>query len=584
MTGPEAITDDHGLLSDASIEALELQHQPFNGAPIGGELFEDDITRETVANINKALYDNDDVLLVLGPPGSGRSTLLRQLASNNGSRIACFSVKGTPRFDTAHLFGSILQAFKAPIPSDLKDALDALIPSLQGTFERYNRLSTIVLDDADQVPVDELKKLVSSVLYLNGHEEPLLKILLSSTPDFDQRLPDTLPVGAEIKYATLPIEPFDSERTKSYLEFRLNQAGYFDELPFTHQDVQSILQESDAYPLGINEAAALNLNAQYDQLPESMLPPELVETRSSGTPVKMLLGGLACLMIVAGLFMFTRTEGERSPAARASGEYRTVETVDVNPDTSASAPVLELVDEPAANVVANQAVANQAQNQAADQTSEQGDSAEPDQSDANAAEAEAAAAAERAAQEAADEAIRQAQATAAAEAAAEAAAAAANTASDAANAPANSNTAAGNNQSTNSDDELLADAQSVEEPASSSDTPAEAESTAAPAATAVLESPTWILVQDPGRFTVQMSASTDRESIENFVRRNELPAPNSIFSFNRNGATWYALVHGLYEDIGEARVALRALPEGALRNQPWIRRVGQVQDSLKDQN
>jgi len=91
-------------------------------------------------------------------------------------------------------------------------------------------------------------------------------------------------------------------------------------------------------------------------------------------------------------------------------------------------------------------------------------------------------------------------------------------------------------------------------------------------------------VQDPKRFTVQMSASTDRASVESFLIRNDLPAPNSIFSFNRNGATWFALVHGLYDDIDSARTALRQMPETALRNQPWIRRIGQVQTALKEQN
>jgi len=81
-----------------------------------------------------------------------------------------------------------------------------------------------------------------------------------------------------------------------------------------------------------------------------------------------------------------------------------------------------------------------------------------------------------------------------------------------------------------------------------------------------------------------MSASTDRDSVENFMTRNNLPGPNSIFSFNRSGVTWYALVHGLFNTLPEAQTALRALPEGALRNQPWIRRIGQVQTSLKDQN
>ncbi len=603
MTGSEALLDNQGLLSHASMEALALEHQPFAAATAGGELFEDDATRALIADINSALYGNDDVLLILGTPGSGRSTLLRQLAANSQSRIACFSVKGTARFDTAHLFGSILDAFKTPVPTDLKDALDALVPNLHGTFERYNRLSTIVLDDADQVPVDELTKLLSSVLYLNGQEEPLLRVLLSGSAEFEDRLPDALPEGAEIRYASLVIEPLDFERTENYLEFRLNQAGYFEEFPFTDSDTQSIIDASGGFPGTINVAAALNLNEQNGSVHESLLPPELVEKRRSGKAIKMLLGGMACLMIVAGLFMFTQSEGERSPAAQAGNEYRTVETVAVTPASSQpqAAAELQLVDEAdnsATQLASGTAITtppstdastastdtstasgsgtgNSASNTAANATG----TAESGTRTASAA-VPAAVQAPASALEAdsSDEGTAAAPATASASEATNTAAAAPSTEtaseSNSATELASAATTATSTSAAapNSDEDLLAD------------TTNSSPNTATAGVTGVLESPNWILVQDASAFTVQMSASTDRASVESFFTRNELPGPSSIFSFNRNGATWYALVYGLFEDVPAAREALRALPEGALRNQPWIRRVGQVQSALKEQN
>ncbi len=601
MTGSEALLDNQGLLSHASMEALALEHQPFAAATAGGELFEDDATRALIADINSALYGNDDVLLILGTPGSGRSTLLRQLAANSQSRIACFSVKGTARFDTAHLFGSILDAFKTPVPTDLKDALDALVPNLHGTFERYNRLSTIVLDDADQVPVDELTKLLSSVLYLNGQEEPLLRVLLSGSAEFEDRLPDALPEGAEIRYASLVIEPLDFERTENYLEFRLNQAGYFEEFPFTDSDTQSIIDASGGFPGTINVAAALNLNEQNGSVHESLLPPELVEKRRSGKAIKMLLGGMACLMIVAGLFMFTQSEGERSPAAQAGNEYRTVETVAVTPASSQpqAAAELQLVDEadnsttqlasgtaittpPSTDAstastdtstASGSGTGNSASNTAANATG-------TTQSDSGTAPAVAPAVAPAPASASEPEAESLDEGTATASATASATTSATTpsfeTASESNSATELASAANGANSTPaaapNSDEDLLAD--------TSNSSP----NTAVAGVTGVLESPNWILVQDASAFTVQMSASTDRASVESFFTRNELPGPSSIFSFNRNGATWYALVYGLFEDVPAAREALRALPEGALRNQPWIRRVGQVQSALKEQN
>jgi|GEM_PF-611013 len=99
-----------------------------------------------------------------------------------------------------------------------------------------------------------------------------------------------------------------------------------------------------------------------------------------------------------------------------------------------------------------------------------------------------------------------------------------------------------------------------------------------------LESPNWILVQTPGQWTVQMSASTDRESVEQFLERSDLPAPNSIYQFERNGRTWFALVHGLFPSIPAARAAIEQMSAEATSNQPWIRAVDRIQAALRESN
>ena len=55
------------------------------------------------------------------------------------------------------------------------------------------------------------------------------------------------------------------------------------------------------------------------------------------------------------------------------------------------------------------------------------------------------------------------------------------------------------------------------------------------------------------------------------------------FLYPRDGTTWYALVHGLYPSIEEARLAIERMPESAQRNQPWIRAIGRIQNALKEQ-
>ncbi len=96
-----------------------------------------------------------------------------------------------------------------------------------------------------------------------------------------------------------------------------------------------------------------------------------------------------------------------------------------------------------------------------------------------------------------------------------------------------------------------------------------------------LESPNWVLLQEADQFTVQMSASTDRADITRFLRAAELEKPISIYSFKRGETTWYALVQGLYPNLGEARTAIKGMNKAAVKNQPWIRKIGSIQDSVK---
>ena len=115
----EVDNDNSALLSDATLSALQLQHQPFTSQlrhafaqsddGNDGEKaapFRDEITEEQLSDIKQALITGDDLLLILGPEGAGKSALLQQLNENSGLRIQCFSVKGSDRFSTCLLYTS----------------------------------------------------------------------------------------------------------------------------------------------------------------------------------------------------------------------------------------------------------------------------------------------------------------------------------------------------------------------------------------------------------------------------------------------------------------------------------------------
>ncbi len=655
MPAQDVLDQDHsGLLSDATLTALQLHHQPFTSqvrdvaahSDEAGQLppyFSDTITEEQLADIKQALITGDDLLLILGESGSGKSTLLEQLSANSGLRIQCFAVNGSQRFSTQNLFAGMLEAFKHKPPQKLKDILDELIPYLQSMVGR-NTLSAIVLDDAHLAGKSELTQLLSAMLYVNSQDETLIRIALAAPGDFEDMIPDLLPDGADLPYSILSIEGFTPPRAAAYLDHRLQLAGFDQEFPFTERDMASLVDHSDGKPSELHALTADVLNEKYGRIEEPM-PQELIGLQGPGffqTRIgKLVLGGVATVLIVGGLLMFMPQNGDlvddtvddqiatAEPAITVSNTP-TVELIDPTPtvpsdDTTEQDSVASNGAEPvsdATELATSSAASDAAQNGNSETDSAQSgtsqDTETTDRTTALTADAEAQAQAETDAQANVETvtvapSVNDVQIETASENAAAVASDALDDAATTAQTQVEESRTELEQAAIESVQEAPAELVNDPEPNTSSDTTTASSASdntageSAPAEqndssdtqvalantvndlraedelTALLESPSWILVQDESQYTIQMSASRDLASVRNFLRRSSLPGPNSIFSFERDGDIWYALVHGVFPTLTDARRAVEQMPEAAQRDQPWIRSVGRVKAILREQ-
>ena len=634
MSSQDALDiDQTGLLSDATLSALQINQQPFaeqqRESAADAALFADEITSEQLADIKQALITGDDLLLIMGEQGAGKTTLLKQLGMNSGLRIQCFAVKGSSRFSTMNLFAGMLEAFKRKPPETLKQILDELIPCLQTMVSR-NTLSAIVLDDAHHVNETELTQLLSGMLYVNSQDETLMRVALAAPSEFEDRIPDLLPEGADLPYSSLTIDGLSPNRAAAYIGFKLEQAGFSGEFPFTDRDLAALVDESAGLPASLHTATANELNRRHGLIEDS-LPAELQQEPADSLLHsrfgKIALGSLATLLIVAGLAMFLNpdsdpddnryrvanqdsqpgddadktlrllenepvevkpravtevtigdetasksgdiaiadsqpVEQQSSPATDAqSGDAQptiSFSTVSTDDATAAVEPIAE-----AANGLSNDSTGDSS-DQPADESSDNSEADSQNDNSADNSSSESVAATQDAPvdSEQQDDSL----------------------ASDEQDAVSASTTTA--NADAEATNELIAAVTAPAEPDSAQQSAQNEETAEADDATKApgyLESPNWILVQRPDQFTVQMSASRDRPSVENFLKRNPLDPPNSIYSFERDGDTWFALVHGLFPTIDDARRAVERMPASALTNQPWIRSVGRVQGVLKEQ-
>lgn len=103
---------------------------------------------------------------------------------------------------------------------------------------------------------------------------------------------------------------------------------------------------------------------------------------------------------------------------------------------------------------------------------------------------------------------------------------------------------------------------------------------------AVVHDKSWLNQQDPQHFTIQLTGSYRKRSIENFANSYQHLFKDKLSYYKRshNGNDWFVLVYGNYSSFGEANQVLKSLPEPLQTNNPWIRKNAVIQKSISSRD
>jgi DamX protein len=75
----------------------------------------------------------------------------------------------------------------------------------------------------------------------------------------------------------------------------------------------------------------------------------------------------------------------------------------------------------------------------------------------------------------------------------------------------------------------------------------------------------------PGRYTIQLLASHNKATLQNFIVKNALTSKAKIRQMNKEGQLWYILTLGEFPQREHAGQAVLHLPKGIGQLKPWIR-------------
>ena len=273
--------------SASYLSHFQLSSPPFAATADDAFLFLDPERGQILDMLQHLTQYSDEVLLLSGEQGLGKSTLARAFLQRAEEHWRCCHIDGGPGLHADQLFAHLARCFELDVqairPEELLAGIQAQLIALQ-----EQRLAVLLVDDAQLLSEDALE-LILHLAQLEGEHGKLIRLVLFSEPEIGDRL-------AEPRFAVLPpahrieLKPFAEEAAARYVLHRLHAAGA-DGPVLDEREIRQLYRNSQGIPGAINLQAHQLLQKKYRQS----------QGRLGGQGLKLGIAGMAILGTVVGL-------------------------------------------------------------------------------------------------------------------------------------------------------------------------------------------------------------------------------------------------------------------------------------------
>ncbi|MFU8837802.1 MAG: SPOR domain-containing protein [Thiohalomonadaceae bacterium] len=274
--------------SASYLSHFQLSSPPFATTAEGAFLFLDPERRQILDMLQHLTQYSDEVLLLSGEPGLGKSTLAKAFLQRAEAHWRCCHIDGGSSLDADQLFAHLARCFELNVqtirPEELLAGIQTQLIALQ-----EQRLAVLLVDDA-QLLSDDALELILHLAQLEGEHGKLIRLLLFSEVEIVSRL-------AEPRFSVLPpahhieLKPLTEEAAVQYVVHRLSAAGTNDSGLLDEREIRQIHRNSQGIPGAINLHAHQLLQKKYRQS----------QGRLGGQGLKLGIAGMAILGTVLGL-------------------------------------------------------------------------------------------------------------------------------------------------------------------------------------------------------------------------------------------------------------------------------------------
>jgi type II secretory pathway predicted ATPase ExeA len=263
----------------------KLKEKPFSLLPDPHFLYMGEDQSLALAMLEYGLLDNNGFVVLTGPVGSGKTTLVRQLLNGLGKDVHVGYVANTHRN-----FGSLLKQIFVAFSIDDKGIDDQsglyklFVDYLLANYSKHKE-TVLIIDEAQNVDASELEQL-RLISNINSDSDQLLNIILVGQPELRATIAlDSMTQFAQRISVYHELSPLSVDDVFNYVDNRLRIAGAIDTI-FTEGAIEALSKASNGIPRLINRicesALAYGFAAEAGRITAEIVNRVVVDHRKSG--------------------------------------------------------------------------------------------------------------------------------------------------------------------------------------------------------------------------------------------------------------------------------------------------------------
>lgn len=232
-----------------------LRERPFDLTPNPKYLVLTDPHREVLSNLEYAISSRKGLTVVLGEPGTGKTTLIRTVLRSQPEEVHHVHLSN-PTMSRQEFYQYLAQKFG--LSAEAMGSKAVMLAELERVLlarRQHGEVTVLIVDEAQSAP-DHVLEEIRLMANIEADDQKLLSVILAGQPELAARLDE--PRLRQLKQRIAlrcQLRPLTFQETSAYIAGRIAAAGGTGGQVFTLEAVKLMHEASEGLPRAVNVLA-----------------------------------------------------------------------------------------------------------------------------------------------------------------------------------------------------------------------------------------------------------------------------------------------------------------------------------------